>query len=413
MSPHEVDLIKRMLSSPLLQLGSDVENQATRSDKAGTRNGRWLRVLAKRVLDLYPEPFRSQAIDGAIKMYLGTEAIAGASVDTVRRIAPSLPVWARKSVLSSEIFPKLDKGRVNLEDFSRFTDLITVGNGWDYFNYDNLYRFKKKNRIRIHGFVHDLIAVDRPYYFHKISDSSRLHQHYAELCHISDTLICNSFATSESLIDFIKREALPKPKISVAQLPIFHKMEVDTQAVGSLTGCDFIPFVSTIEVRKNHLLLLNIWRECILEGRNMPTLVFVGREGWGVQQVIDMIAHDQTLSNYVQVHHDISDAQLAWLYDRCLFTVYPSNVEGWGLPIGEAMGRERICVHSTDPAQSEASQGLMPAHHPGDFIGWKSTILDLIDRPLRRKRLETMIREQYKPISSNDFGLAVRAAIGV
>src|SRR6202012_3700987 len=52
----------------------------------------------------------------------------------------------------------------------------------------------------------------------------------------------------------------------------------------------YFVLVSTIEPRKNHLLVLNVWRElAALVGDATPRLVLVGSRGWENEQVIDML----------------------------------------------------------------------------------------------------------------------------
>lgn len=376
-------------------------NTPSPSPKAGL-----IRRIGQAVMRRYPEPYRNQARVFAIQVYLGMRGILGVLALTLRS--------ARRGRGDAPLhYPHLSRSRPQAFNFSGHTDLITLGNGWDYLDYENLSDLKRKNGLRVHGFVHDLIAVEHPYYFYDPAKASIIHQHYAELCHVCETLVCNSFATRDALIDFIAHENLPSPRIVVAQLPVFASEALASERPPDFGDEPFILFVSTIEIRKNHRLLLNIWRECLREGKAMPRLVLVGRVGWGVDTVIEMIARDPVLRGHVTVLHDITDAQLAWLYDSCLFTVYPSVAEGWGLPIGEALGRGRICLHTTDPAQREAGQGLMPALHPEDFYGWKTAILDLIDRPARRARLEADIHQKFTQVTREKFCSAVREAIGL
>lgn len=364
------------------------------------------RRIARAIIELYPEPYRQRAFDAALQTHDGLGALGRVSMAALRarQVQPASPA-PDLSLIERPSHPQ--------EDFSGHTDLITLGNGWDYLNYEDLHRLRARHGIRIHGFVHDLIAVEYPYFFHDPARASVIHRHYAELCHACETLICNSFATRAALLDFITHEHLPLPRIVVAQLPVFASDTLTPAPPPEVADGPFVLFVSTLEVRKNHRLLLNLWRECLREDKPMPRLVLVGRVGWGVATVLEMIEHDPFLQGRVTILHDIGDAQLAWLYDSCLFTVYPSIAEGWGLPIGEALGRGRICLHATDPAQSEAAQNLMPALHPEDFYGWKAAILDLIDRPARRARLEATIRERFVPITRAQFCATVRDAIGL
>lgn len=375
---------------------------------------RRVRLIARALVERYPEAYRAQAVRDATGIYVGMRSLFFLTLATlrgrpVRRAADD----ANPGRIDATSLRPLSPDWPPNEDFSDFTDLITLGNGWDYLDYESLYALKQRDGLRIHGFVHDLITVDYPQFFHNPAKSSLIHRHYAELCHLCDTLICNSFATRDALHHFIRVEGLPEPRIAVAQLPAFASEALEPVQPPDVTDEPFILFVSTIEVRKNHRVLLHVWRECLREGRTMPRLVLVGRLGWGVAPLMEMLAWDPMLQNHVTVLHDITDAQLAWLYDHCLFTVYPSIAEGWGLPIGEALGRGRICLHTSDPAQREAAQNLMPALHPEDFFGWKAAILELIEDPDRRERLEAKVRAEFRPITRERFCAAVREAIAL
>ena len=46
----------------------------------------------------------------------------------------------------------------------------------------------------------------------------------------------------------------------------------------------------------------------------------------------------------------LPDAELAWLYANAAFTVFPSLMEGWGLPVGESLWFGKPCVASSGSA---------------------------------------------------------------
>lgn len=420
----EAETITSLIASPQQQAARNEDHQA--AQKAGQPHrdaesrrpeppmtaARRIRLIARALIERYPEAYRAQALRDATGIYVGLRSLFFLTLAALKR-TPARPAAAKRhpDEIDMTTLRPLSPSWPPAEDFPDFTDLITLGNGWDYFDYEALYAMKKRSGLRVHGFVHDLITIDYPQFFHNPAKSSLIHRHYAELCHLCDTLICNSFATRDALRQFIRAEGLPEPKIAVAQLPAFASDALEPVQPPDVTDEPFVLFVSTIEVRKNHRVLLNVWRECLREGKTMPRLVLVGRLGWGVAPIMEMLAWDPMLQDHVTVLHDITDAQLAWLYDHCLFTVYPSIIEGWGLPIGEALGRGRICLHTSDPAQREAAQNLMPALHPDDFLGWKAAILELAEHPDRRERLEAKVRAEFKPITRERFCAAVREAI--
>jgi glycosyltransferase involved in cell wall biosynthesis len=97
---------------------------------------------------------------------------------------------------------------------------------------------------------------------------------------------------------------------------------------------------------------------------------------------------------------------LAHLYHNCAFTVFPSLYEGWGLAATEALAFGKVCVVANNSSLTEATQELMPAYHPLDFLGWKGEIERLLDDLPYRQSLESEISLHYKHSTWNDFGKA-------
>ena len=54
-----------------------------------------------------------------------------------------------------------------------------------------------------------------------------------------------------------------------------------------------------------------------------------------------------------------TDADLAALYQKCLFFVYPSLAEGWGLPVGEAAWFGKYSVVSSSSSLPEVCGDLV------------------------------------------------------
>ena len=93
----------------------------------------------------------------------------------------------------------------------------------------------------------------------------------------------------------------------------------------------FVLFVATIEGRKNHPLMLEIWRRMVQEEEDPPHLICVGRLGWKATAFVSALVETNYLDGRIHILREISDTDLQLLYDKCLFTVFPSFYEGWGL----------------------------------------------------------------------------------
>lgn len=114
-------------------------------------------------------------------------------------------------------------------------------------------------------------------------------------------------------------------------------------------------FVSTIEGRKNHTYIFDVWSELTRVLPDAPILVCVGRFGWRAEQFLEKMLVTNNLSNKIRVLSEVSDAQLEALYENCLFTVYPSFYEGWGLPVGESLSKGKLCVLSDKSSLPEVA----------------------------------------------------------
>lgn len=190
-----------------------------------------------------------------------------------------------------------------------------------------------------------------------------------------------------------------------AQLPELTAKEVDTLR-HILVGGNYILYVSSLEARKNHRMLVNVWRELYRErGKACPQLIFVGMNGWGVDDLRQQIGRMPVFKDDAKIVwlNGVSDALLAHLYANCSFTVFPSLYEGWGLAAAESMSYGKACVISNNSSLQQATQGLMPAYHPGDYFGWKAEISRLIDDSEYKENLEKKIEGQYRQRTWADF----------
>jgi hypothetical protein len=130
-----------------------------------------------------------------------------------------------------------------------------------------------------------------------------------------------------------------------------------------------------------------------------PALVCVGRVGWKCEALIAELAASNNLDGCVIVYQDVSDTQLRRLYAACLFTVYPSLYEGWGLPVGESLAAGKICVCSTRASLPEVAGDLTPCLDLEDVEAWHATLHRLIQDETARLAAEATIRSRYRPIS--------------
>jgi glycosyltransferase involved in cell wall biosynthesis len=124
--------------------------------------------------------------------------------------------------------------------------------------------------------------------------------------------------------------------------------------------------VSTIEPRKNHMLLFRVWRRLLadLPRDRVPTLVWAGRVGWMVGDLMQQLTNAEWLDDKIRLVEDPTDAEIEALYRGSLFTLFPSFVEGWGLPVTESLAFGKPCLIADHAALREAGGTLARCFDP-------------------------------------------------
>ena len=77
--------------------------------------------------------------------------------------------------------------------------------------------------------------------------------------------------------------------------------------------------------------------------------MFAGRVGWLVQDLMQQLKNTDWLDGKIILVDSPSDAELETLYEDCLFTLFPSFYEGWGLPVTESLAMARPAYRPTAP----------------------------------------------------------------
>jgi Glycosyl transferases group 1 len=134
--------------------------------------------------------------------------------------------------------------------------------------------------------------------------------------------------------------------------------------------------VGTIEPRKNHLMLLHLWRRFIaLHGDATPRLILVGRRGWENENVLDLLDRCPSLKGHVIELGTVPDTRLAVLLRGARAPLMSSFAEGFGLPVAEALAHGVPVLYSGLPALREAGQAVPEYLDPLDSHAWHDAIL--------------------------------------
>lgn len=235
-------------------------------------------------------------------------------------------------------------------------------------------RVLARERARFLCLIHDLIPIEYPEYARPAGDRQH-RQRMATVAGLADSVIVNSTATGESFKPWIEQSAR-KIDLHVALLGTEPLAAADPLIEGDERP--YFVCIGTIEPRKNHLLLLNLWRHLAetLPTENVPRLVVIGRRGWENEQVIDMLERCPALKGHVEEFNGCSDLRLAVLLRGARALLMPSFAEGYGMPVAEALSVGTPVLCSDIPALREVGREAPDYLDPLDGPGWKAMILD-------------------------------------
>ena len=260
---------------------------------------------------------------------------------------------------------------------------------------------------RIFTLMHDLIPIDFPQFVgpHHARGFLRNTQWQLEN---SQLLVCVSKYTADRVRSHAAISNLDRiPQVSVASPGAFLKEGVaDRKAPPErrIEGRKFVLYCSTIEIRKNHILLLRVWHRLLpILGDRLPVLVFCGRWGWMYEELVAFMAEHPELGEHVQFRSNLTDRQLADLYRGAEFSVYPSAVEGWGLGAAECLDFGLPVLISDAPSLTEATQGLMPTIPARNVEAWCAAVAKACTDPAWLDELRKTIASRYRPILEREF----------
>jgi glycosyltransferase involved in cell wall biosynthesis len=282
--------------------------------------------------------------------------------------------------------------------------LCLLGAAWvraDYFHH--VLMLKRRFGTRFAMVLHDLI----PIYARHTCDQGTIKVYEAFLRRAlrhTDHFLCVSEHTAADLVRYASSLGLPEPPRSVIRngssfaelMPSAPKGDGSGGAAEFPEG--FVLFVSTVEGRKNHDLMLRVWRDMASRGVALPTLLCIGRLGWKAENFVTQLVETSYLNGKIVVMQDVADRVLLDLYNRCLFTVFPSHYEGWGLPVGESLAQGKICVCSDRASLPEVAGEYGVYIDIDDPPACGRTIEGLITDEARRHEMETRIAQNFAPI---------------
>lgn len=227
-------------------------------------------------------------------------------------------------------------------------------------------------------FIHDILPVQWPEYF-VAGEAARHKRKLSAAKRFGDALLVSSAAAAQDL----RMSGL------IADKPI-HILPIGVESVfrrgvrqePAPAAAPYFVMCGTLEPRKNHLLVLNLWRQLALTRPDPPRLVIVGRRGWENEAIVDMLERCDALRPYVSELSELPTPALANLLRGASALLAPSFAEGYGIPVLEALAVGAPVIASDIASHREIAGPYATFLDPLDGLAWRAAVIAAAKRPI-------------------------------
>lgn len=181
--------------------------------------------------------------------------------------------------------------------------------------------------------VHDTIPLDHPDYSGQHAPEN-FRMALTSVLRSADLVFCPSEVTA-SRVRCWATQLGQSAEIRVAPLGVMPPPAVGGPMEGLDLGTDYFLTLGTIEPRKDHALLLDLW-DGLDNAPGTPFLVIAGKRGWRSDALFERLDLMQSAGKRIIERSDLPDTAIGALIRHARALLAPSRTEGFGLPVVEA-----------------------------------------------------------------------------
>ena len=241
------------------------------------------------------------------------------------------------------------------------------------FPHDSLFRWLDfKPGVKSVFFVHDLLPLRHPEWF--TESNTRTHRKFLDIVvRRASACIVNTKVVAAELSQYLRDNHRFDVPILVEATP--SKATVDTPADLELKKTAYFIICGTIEARKNHSLLIDVWRQLAMSSiPHPPKLVIAGARGWRNDNVFAALDDDPLIRANIIEATGLSTNGLFALIRNAAALLIPSFDEGYGLPLIEAQSLGTPVIASDIAVFREIAGEGVSFYNPFDADAWKVAI---------------------------------------
>jgi glycosyltransferase involved in cell wall biosynthesis len=231
---------------------------------------------------------------------------------------------------------------------------------------------EQRSDIKPVFFIHDLLPFTFPEFF-KEPERDRHERRMGNLSRHGAAALVTTQVVKSELQTELQRRGRGNMPIHISTVPLAQSFL--KQPKSQHKAQSYFIMCGTIEPRKNHLMILQVWRALSAKlGSATPKLVLVGARGWENENVVDLLERSPAIRKHVLEVNGISTPDVASLMAGARALLMPSFGEGYGLPVAEALALGIPVIASDIPVFHEIASSRVTHISPLNGEGWMSAI---------------------------------------
>lgn len=271
----------------------------------------------------------------------------------------------------------------------------------------------KAQGVLIAAQIYDIMAITHFQYF-------TLHFSYTFMEYIgahlmyADLIIVSTHASLDILRDFAAKVGIEHINGCVAYLGANFQKRDDTkkdvraEIKAIATRGKFILMVGTIEPRKNHKLLLDAFDFGLKELDY--NIIFAGKIGWKNEDFLEKMRAHPCYETRIFHVGEVADSEVDYLYKHAKVVAFPTHMEGFGLPLVEALERGVPVIATDINVLKEIGKDYCYYFEDDSVEAFTACIRDIEKDPVAYKRRHEALKK-YRPTTWEESAKIMAGAI--
>jgi hypothetical protein len=224
-------------------------------------------------------------------------------------------------------------------------------------------------------YIHDLLPLESGEYFRE-KEYERHRMRLVNVARFGAGAIVSTEIVKNGLLQRFAELGRTDMPILVAPMPTAPVFRTSAAPEEDVLAHPYFVMCGTLEPRKNHVMILHIWRDLVLRfGDAAPKLILIGVRGWENENIVDLLERCRPLRRHVLEVSGLSTPAYARLLKGARALLTPSFAEGYGLPLAEALAAGAPVIASDIPVFHEIGGANFVALDPIDGEGWRAAII--------------------------------------